>query len=170
LVQKFGYSLLDVSKYDDRGAKVGLFKLHGTVDLFNVEGIVRQRRYMEELGEELIYYPTEFSGYNHVIESPYLELFYLFRERLAQDNAWLIIGSSLRDRTICSIMDSVISLKQENQRPKVILTNPDIDVRNRLALSGFKCLSKSLRHIPRSFGSDEITKEIGQALTEAENG
>jgi len=165
LVQRFGYVIFDISTYDERSGKVGLFKLHGTIDLFNIDGIVRQRKFMENLGEEVVYYPIEFSGYNHVIESPYLELFYLFRNRLRGDNTWIIIGSSLRDRTICSIMNDVIRLESIDQRPRVVLVTPDINIPNRLKSWGFLHLGERIRQVAEKFGSDETNRKIIDILT-----
>ena len=164
LVQKYGCLYFDVSSFKDKGRIIGLFKLHGAIDLFNIDGEIRQRRYGEETGDEVVYYPIEFSGYRHIIESPYLELFYLFRERLNQDfrGIWIIAGSSLRDRTICSIMNDVIRLKPEGQRPKVIFVNPDKAVTERLEAWGFIHLQEriSQHHIQRKFGSDETNETI----------
>lgn len=160
LVQRYGNTLFDISTFNDGGMIVGLLKLHGSIELFNINGIVRRKIYEEEIGEEVVYYPVEFSGYQHVIESPYLELFYLFRERINRDNVWIIIGSSLRDRTICSIMNDVIRLKTEGQRPKVVFVNPDDAVIKRLGEWGFIYLKDRIRQVKEYFGKEETNGKI----------
>ena len=160
LAQKYGDTVFDVSSFDDKGNRVGLFKLHGSIDLFDINGILRRKIYDEEIGEEVVYYPVEFSGYQHVIESPYLELFYLFRDRINRDNIWIIIGSSLRDRTICSIMNDVIRLKPEGQQPRVVFVNPDDTVVKRLGEWGFIYLRDRIRHVKEYFGSKETNEMI----------
>lgn len=167
LVNKFGHLTLDVSSFNDGSNRVGLFKLHGSIDLFTIDGMIRRKIYEEESGLELVYYPVEFSGYQHIIESPYLELFYLFRERLNQEDTWIIIGSSLRDRTICSIMNDVIRLKTEGEYPKIIFVNPEVGIIPRLKDWGFPYLADrvSQNHIRDYFGSDETNKKILEHLT-----
>lgn len=162
LLHKYGLTYFDISSYNDNNIRVGLFKLHGTIDLFNIDGMIRQRKFGEESGEEIVYYPIEFSGYQKIIESPYLEIFYLFRERINRDNNWIIIGSSLRDRTICSIMNDVIRLKPIAQRPKVICINPNNSIMDRLKNWGFINLEERIRQnfIENYFGSDDINQEI----------
>ena len=123
---------------------------------------------MEEGGEEVVFYPVEFSGYRHIIESPYLELSYAFRERLTRDfhNIWIIIGSSLRDRTICSIMNDVVRLKTERERPKIIFVNPDKEPIERLHYWGYQHLRTAIRHIRDRFGSEETNTAILNMMTE----
>lgn len=165
-IERFGCLHFDVSSYKDKENIVGLFKLHGTIDLFNINGEIRQRMFGETTGEEIIYYPIEFSGYRHVIESPYLELFYLFRERTSSDlsKKWLIAGSSLRDRTICSIMNDVIRLKREAERPQVIFVNPDKNAIERLQYWGFPHLVNKIIHVPTLFSSEETRVSLYSLL------
>lgn len=166
LDHRFRDVVFDVSKFDDSESKVGLFKLHGSIELFNINGMLRLKRYGEESeGEAVVYYPIEFSGYQHVIESPYLELFYLFRDRLNKDNTWIIVGSSLRDRTICSIMNDVIRLKPEGQQPTIIFVNPDETVVDRLKNWGFLHLSEKISLVKEYFGSDETNKAISSKFS-----
>jgi len=168
LRERFGCLIFDVSSFNDDGNRIGLFKLHGSIDLFNIDGEIRQRRYGENTGEEIVYYPIEFGGYSHIIESPYLELFYLFRDRIDKcpDNKWVIIGSSMRDRTICSIMNDVIRLKFENQRPRIVFVNPDETVIERLKSWGFNYLQERMTrdHIKQAFGTSETLGEIERHL------
>ena len=167
LVPRFGYEEFDASSgFLIKGGlplahpnAIELFKLHGSIDLFNIDGRIRRRIYGEDIGEEVIYYPIEYGGYRHIIESPYLELFYLFRQRISQDNQWIIIGTSLRDRTICSIMNDVIRLERGIERPKIIFVNPDKTVIDRLRNWDFVYLADRIRSVNERFGSDE-TNEI----------
>jgi len=172
LRERFGCLFFDISSFNDGGNRIGLFKLHGTIDLFNIDGEIRQRRYGENIGEEIVYYPIEFGGYSHIIESPYLELFYLFRDRIDKcfDRKWIIIGSSMRDRTICSIMNDVIRTKIENQRPRIVFVNPDETVIERLKSWGFNHLQERMvhHHIKQAFGTSETNNEIGRHLRIAE--
>lgn len=164
---KFGYSSYNVDSFNDVGERIGIFKLHGSMDLYNIQGKIRRKMYEDEIGDEVIYYPVEFSGYRHIIESPYLELFYLFRDRLSKFNLWIIIGSSLRDRTICSIMNNIIQLKIESERPKIILVNPDEKIIDRLKNWDFPYLSEKIVQLKKYFGPDETNDEILKLLTTA---
>ena len=160
LYRKSTRTLFDISSFNDGNHIVGLFKLHGSIDLFNIDGIIRHRDHYETKGEEVIYYPAEFSGYQNIIESPYLELFYLFRDRLNNQRLWIIIGSSLRDRTICSIMNDFIRLKNDVERPKILLVNPDTNTLSRLIDWGFSPLALRILPIYDPFGSDETNNTI----------
>lgn len=167
VLYKFGHLIYDVDSFEDVGNRVGLFKLHGSIDLYNIQGKIRRKVYEEEIGYEVIYYPVEFSGYMNIIESPYLELFYLFRNRLNISKLWIIIGSSLRDRTICSIMNDVIRLKIESERPKIILVNPNKKIIDRLKNWGFTYLSETIVQLKKYFGPDETNIEILNLLTKS---
>jgi len=164
LKQRFGQNLFDVSSYTEAEQDIKVFKLHGSVDLFNIKGIIRQRRHNEIIGEEVIYFPIEFSGYNRVIESPYLELFYLFREEIGNDGTWMIAGTSLRDRTICSIMNDVIRLKSEKERPNILFINPDQSVIDRVGAWGYSHLRDRLIPLPHDFGLPETYDLISKRL------
>lgn len=166
LNQRFGYNAFDVSSYEDEGTEhyVKVFKLHGSVDLFNIDGVVRQRRHGETIGEEVVYFPIEFGGYNRVIESPYLELFYLFRKELDDERRWIIAGTSLRDRTICSIMNDVIRLKSEKERPRILFINPDQGVIDRVGTWGYSHLKDRLIPISNDFGLPETYDSIMKKL------
>ncbi len=168
IVRRYGDYVLDVDSYDDADNKVGVFKLHGSIDLFRKNGDISQVRAFtsdgmthlgEELGEEHIRYPIEFGGYRHVIESPYLELFRLFRERLRVDiqSLWLLIGSSFRDITICSIMNDVLRLKEIGRQPVVILVNPSAKtIVERLKKWGMNTFAELVRNVEEKFGTEEF--------------
>jgi len=168
IVLRYGDYVLDVDSYDDRDNKVGVFKLHGSIDLFRKNGNIIQvraftrdgRTYLaEKIGEEHIRYPIEFGGYRHVIESPYLDLFRLFRDRLKVEfqSLWLLIGSSFRDITICSIMNDVLRLREIGKRPVIILVNPSAKtIVERLKKWGMNTFAELVKNVEEKFGTDEF--------------
>ena len=161
------HAVLDASTLqlqDVRSQRVVLLKLHGSTDLFEIDGMIRRKIHTDEIGQELVYYPVEFSGYRHIIESPYLELFSSFKDKINRDNTWIIIGSSLRDRTICSIMNDVIRLKPERQRPKIVYVNPNEDAVKNLKDWRFLQERISPNHIKEYFGSNETNTKIESKL------
>jgi len=175
IVPRYGYNVFDIDSFDDRDDKVGLFKLHGSVDLFRKNGQIRQlpvytseqgSTYLgEEFGEELMRYPIEFGGYRNVIESPYLDLFRIFRDRIRNDHVWLLIGSSFRDITICSIINDVLRLQQRGQNPIIILVNPSGKaIADRLEKWGMGSFSSLIRTVEQRFGTDECIKELGEVF------
>jgi len=176
IVPRYGEYVLDVDSYDDKDSKVGVFKLHGSIDLFRKNGDISQVRAFtsdglthlgEKLGEEHIRYPIEFGGYRHVIESPYLELFRLFRDRLRVDiqSLWLLIGSSFRDITICSVMNDVLRLKEVGRRPVIIFVNPSAKtIVERLKKWGMNTFAELVRNVEEKFGTDEFIKGLHKAF------
>jgi len=173
IVSRYGYHVLDVDSYDDRDTKVGVFKLHGSVDLFKKNGEIRQLpafpskdglTYLgDEFGEEHIRFPIEFGGYRHVIESPYLDMFRLFRDRIKVEHQslWLLIGSSFRDITICSIMNDVLRLEELGRHPLIILINPNAKaIVKRLKKWGMNTFAGLITGVEEKFGTPEYIKGL----------
>lgn len=115
-----------------------LFKFHGSVNLFRrgvdiyrenvsvyeieklgIEGIINK------YGDLTLVYPIESTGQEHLTQSPYLDLYFIFRERLVEqtysNNLWLILGTSLQDTTLCSAMEYALSSKHTGDWPVIIL-------------------------------------------------
>jgi len=177
IVPRYGYNVFDVDSFNDKDQKVGVFKLHGSVDLFRKNGEIRQLpvytpdmglTYLgEEYGEELMRYPIEFGGYRHVIESPYLDLFRLFRDRMrvGLSQLWLLIGSSFRDRTICSIINDVLRLKERGEQPIVLFVNPSGKaIVERLKKWGMNTFAGLISVVEASFGTSECITKLDEAL------
>lgn len=168
IVNRFGDNVFDVNSYTNGANKIGVYKLHGSIDLFQKGDLIRQSLpivsditdFKEEFGEESLRWPIEFGGYRHIIESPYLDLFRLLRDRAREDKYWIIIGSSLRDRTICSILNDVLRLRIIRERPKVVLIDIEPNqIVNRLRDWGYDSLADTIMPIKTSFGSDKFSVE-----------
>ncbi len=132
IVLRRGENVFDINSFQDNEALVGIFKLHGSVDLFSKADKIRKlsafpegrTSFGEEFGDEVMRWPIEFGGYRRIMESPYLDLFRLFRQRIEKDRIWILIGSSFRDISICSTMNDVVRLKIQRNYPKVVFINP----------------------------------------------
>ena len=162
IVYRYGENFFDVSSYNEIANKIGIFKLHGSIDLFQKKDQIRQLPILNEditylgndIGEESIRWPIEFGGYRHVIESPYLDLFRLLRDKIKDEHWWIIIGSSLRDRTICSILNDVLRLKEKRERPTILLINRNPEpVVQRLRDWEFLSFADSASNVKVEFGS-----------------
>ncbi len=174
IVKKYGEDIFDVDSYESPPEKnIKIFKLHGSIDLFQKSGKIRQldvagpeKTFLgEECGEESMRWPIEFGGYRHVIESPYLDLFRLFRQAAKQDSWWIIIGFSFRDRTICSILDDVLRLKPVRERPHVLIINRHTQpVSKRLKEWGYYTLAESIWPVEAEFGSKDLPTKLHEAF------
>lgn len=105
--------------------------LHGSLDLFRrkrykKEGIYEEISKMpdadvylsdrpEEIENIFIIYPLEAIGYEETVKSPYLDLLSHFKLSLKQSSIIFIIGYSLRDPTIGSIMEEAVGEKIRNR-------------------------------------------------------
>jgi hypothetical protein len=176
IVPMYGYNVFDIDSFNDSSANVGVFKLHGSVDLFIKNRHIRQLsayRYEkgvthlgEDFGEELMRYPIEFGGYQHVMESPFLDLFRLFRDRIRDDQLWLLVGSSFRDVTICSIMNDVLRSKRASEYPKILLVNPHSQkIIDRLKEWGMLPFAELINKIEAKFNTDECNTILSSALS-----
>jgi len=149
-------------------------KLHGSVDLFQKKGKIRQldaaraeKTFLgEEYGEESMRWPIEFGGYRHVIESPYLDLFRRLRDAAKAKNWWIIIGFCFRDRTICSLLNDVLRLKPERERPKVLLLDcrPEPTVK-RLRDWEYYALADTVHPVEVEFGSKDLSTRLQEAFS-----
>jgi len=176
IVRRYGYNVFDVDSFNDSNANVGVFKLHGSVDLFRKNRQIRQLsafRYEkgvthlgEYFGEELMRYPIEFGGYQHIIESPFLDLFRLFRDRIRNDGMWILVGSSFRDITICSIMNDVLRSKRVSEYPKIVFVNPSAQkIIDRLKEWGMLPFAELINKIEAKFNSDECNTALPSAVS-----
>lgn len=151
---------------------IEIVKLHGSVDLYQQGENIRQipiarvgsetqfTHLGEELGEELgdfMVWPVESSGARHVYQSPHLDLYILFRDRLAAEltkpkPVWLLVGSSFRDLTITSIMNEVLRLHHRGNQTNVILIDPLATSRKaEIKRYGFATLADSITCIDAKF-------------------
>lgn len=130
IVKKYGEDIFDVDSYSSlQSQNIKIYKLHGSIDLFQYKGKIRflsaggtKKTFLgEECGDYSIRWPVEFGGYRHVIESLYLEMFRLLRDMAKGECWWIIIGFSFRDRSVCSILNDLLELKAIRDRPRTLL-------------------------------------------------
>jgi hypothetical protein len=172
IIQRFGENVFDVDSYDsppEQNKPCKIYKLHGSVDLFEKEGKIRKldaprtddRFVIKEYGKESMRFPIEFGGYRQIIESPYLDMFRRLRDTAKKENWWIIIGFSFRDRTVCSILNDVLRLKPQRERPTVLLLNRHTDpVLNRLMKWGYEALHDRIYPAEVEFGSKDFTAQL----------
>ena len=174
IVNKYGENLLDVDSYEaPSSVDVRVFKLHGSVDLFEEKGKIRQLNVAgakktflgHEYGKESMRWPIEFGGYKHIIESPYLDLFRKLRDAAKKDSWWIVIVFSFRDRTICSLLNNVLSLKPKRDRPSILLLDihPEIIIK-RLEDWDYPDLAKTIHPVEVQFGGQDLSKKLHDAL------
>jgi hypothetical protein len=174
IVSRYGEDVLDVDSYAAHPTtNVRIYKLHGSVDLFQKKGRTRQlqapgaeKTFLgDEYGEEVMRWPIEFGGYRHVIESPYLDLFRLLRDTAKVDKWWIIIGFSFRDRTICSILNDVLELKAQRDRPNALLIDAQTEpIVKRLEDWGYHALAETLLPVETEFGTEKLSARLQQVL------
>jgi hypothetical protein len=172
IVKRYGEDLFDVDSYESpRTQAIGIkiYKLHGSVDLFQKKGRIIQlnaagaeKTFLgKEYGEESMRWPIEFGGYRHVIESPYLDLFRLLRDTAKEKRWWIMIGFSFRDRTICSVLDDVLRLKPERDRPNALLIDRHIDpIVKRLREWGYDALVDTIYPVEVEFGNKDLSTKL----------
>jgi len=174
----FGRNLFVVDSYNKRQGNIKVLKLHGSIDLYRSGDHIQQVDYRlgdlkiltEEYGEVFIHWPIEFGGYKYVIESPNLEMFSLFRKILSEDDIWIIIGFSFRDRSICSLMNNLLVPLKETDRPQIALISPNPDpIRARLRQWGMNLLTDLMHPTMGRFGDDSYHKGLEDALTSKSN-
>lgn len=151
-----------------------LVKLHGSIDFFKTsEGNIislqvpfASRREIEEkvlplgieIEDEVIIYPTETGTNRKVTESPFSDLYYQFRTAFQADPYLIIIGFSLRDRTICSILQDVL-ISGAAQGCKIFLIDPKAEeIMGMLRVRGFRLLSDTIRPVACSVDDPEIER------------
>jgi len=123
-----GDQALDAESFDKKEAnKFTYIPLHGSFDLFrkkifraggtyytvvkNTDPVKLYDADASEFENIFIIYPLEATGYEESVQSPYFDMLHNFRTSLSSDNTVFIIGSSLRDVTISSILEQVIKEK-----------------------------------------------------------
>ncbi len=158
---EYGREVFNASYYD--GSQPRLYKLHGSIDLFIKDGVIRRLPAFadtdgvatfsgEEYGQEYLFYPIEASGYGHVQTGPFLAMMYDFRNFLERDGKWIIIGSSLRDRTITSTLDDVLRSKPRGSLPRIALLDKNADhLVARLNAQGFVTLAEVVTPVTEEF-------------------
>ena len=112
--------------------------LHGSIDYFYYDVLKKEGsyteirkhpdpisyyRYKENLKNMFIIYPLEAIGYEETIKSPYLDMLYLFSESLMTNDLFYIIGHSLRDPTISSIIEDRLEKKIDQGRIEPLSDN-----------------------------------------------
>jgi hypothetical protein len=167
IVNRYGENLFEVDSYDGPLTRdVRIFKLHGSVDLFQKKGKIRQlssavaeKTFLgEDYGDESMRWPIEFGGYRHVIESPYLDLFRRLRDGAKAKDWWIIIGFSFRDRTICSLLNDVLGLKA------LLLDCHPEPIVKRLEDWGYQALVDTLHPLEVEFGSKDLSRKLHEAF------
>jgi len=78
-------------------------------DILKIPEITRFEANPENLKDIFIIYPLEAIGYEESVKSPYLDMLYYFKKSLIQDGRAFIVGYSLRDPTIGSILEEVLA-------------------------------------------------------------
>jgi len=170
-ITKFGEDIFDGSIFINTRSNLDLVKLHGSIDLFVNE---RKIRFLagagavdtsaitflgKEYGPEFMVYPVESSSSIELLQSPFIELLYYFKQRLIDNKTWIIIGSTFRDLTVASIMNEVIMQKSKIDFPTVLHINPDATKINTYLLDkGYKSLSEVIEPINSCF-MDASTEE-----------
>lgn len=169
----FGKNLFVVDSYTKRSGGIKILKVHGSMDLYKKGDYIQQVDYRlgdfdslrEEYGEVFIHWPIEYGGYKHVIESPNLELYNLLRKELSEDDIWIIIGFSLRDRSICSLMNNLLIPLKKTEHPKIALIDPNPDpIRARLRKWGMNILDDLIYATTGKFGEDSYHEGLKEAL------
>jgi len=174
---RWGYNVFNIDAF--KGKPIEVCKLHGSIDFFKQDEDIRQFQtfgidiqneitYLgEDYGEEFMVYPIESSGARHVIQSPYLDLYNLLRERLLRENSrpdatWVIVGSSFRDLTIASIMNEVLRLRETGERPLVTFIDPQAgSVAQKLRSDGYTALADIISPIEGEFGKADVFERLG---------
>ena len=180
IVNRYGENIFDVDEYgslQSQNKVARIYKLHGSIDLFETKGKIRQftaaggeRTFLgESYGEESLRWPIEFGGYRHVIESPYLDMFRLLRDTAKEKHWWIFIGFSFRDRTICSILNDVLRAKTRNERPNaLLLTCHPAPIVERLKEWNYQALVDTIYPVEAEFGSNEFSSKFSKALLDKE--
>ena len=174
IVNKYGETLFDVDSYETpSNTNIRIFKLHGSVDLFEEKGKIRKLNVAgakktflgHEYGKESMRWPIEFGGYRHIIESPYLDLFRKLRDAATRNKWWIVIGFSFRDRTICSLLNNVLTLKSKRDRPTILLldNHPEIIIK-RLENWDYPALAKTIQPVEVQFGGQDLHKKLHEVF------
>lgn len=179
-----GQNYFNLGRIDNPTCSPHLLKLHGSLDLFRLpKGNIVQlqfpyQKYKEikeasctygiDIAEEVILYPTEAGANRRIIESPFTDLYYRFRKIFESIPKIAIIGFSMRDRTICSILEYTLANSNLSQ-PKIFLIDPEASrIKSFLNKKGFEILSKLAKAIDSRIEDPQlknILKSCGENLT-----
>ena len=146
IIDRQSNPVFDVRKFDSSsGSELKYVPLHGSLDLVktrrpkgegsyeDISKISDPIGYFEDkpanMKDVFIIYPLEAIGYEESVKSPYLDMLYTFRSSL-RDQSWIfVIGYSLRDPTIGSIFEEVITERIKNG--EINLLSEDFDSRKK---------------------------------------
>lgn len=151
---------------------VELFKLHGSISYVRTKegNIFNDFRFEKEgvtnigaaIEDEIMWYPLESTGYEYISQSPFLELFNIFKDRLKRDNIWIIIGFSFRDKNISGMFNDVA---RSNRDVIAILIDPQSEnIKNELK-KNFRYLAEKITPINGKFGDEEILEKLSAFTT-----
>ena len=174
---RWGYNIFNVNSY--RTSALEIVKLHGSIDLFKKGDDIRHFQTVvedfesltthlgEEYGEEFMVWPIESSGAQHAIQSPHLDLYYLFRDRLGKEltkekgGVWLIVGFSFRDLTVTSIMNEVARQIEPAVHLNVILIDTEATyIKEKIRSDGFATLADLITPLDDLFGSPNLLTRL----------
>ena len=171
IVERFGEYVYDVGRFlrQEQRSDIELIKLHGSIDFFVKNGQIRflpgagamdtsAITYLgDEYGPEFMVYPVESSTSVDLMKSPLIEQLYVFRERLAQNRTWIVIGSTFRDSSLASIMSDVLMQRAEGDYPTVLHINPEAKrINTYLENKGHALLASLIRPIEYRFVEDSL--------------
>lgn len=139
--------VLNVRKFESMPSTLNYVALHGSLDLIKInrekeKGVYKDVfkipdpiRYFDgkpdNIKDAFIIYPLEAIGYEESIKSPYLDMLHNFRNFLEAENTVFIIGYSLRDPTVGSILEEVIA--KRIREGDILPLFEDIDKRKSVA-------------------------------------
>ena len=142
-ISKQSQPVLDINRLGDTATGFAYVSLHGCLDLFRrtspkgagrystIQKMPDPIRYYEDKPELLknvfMIYPLEAIGYEESVKSPYLDMLIKFRFTLMNEFMVFIIGYSLRDPTIGSILEEVIA--ERIRKGHLNLLSQDLDSR-----------------------------------------
>jgi hypothetical protein len=176
IVERYGEHVFDVSTLplvQQNSVVNELIKLHGSIDLFVKDKRIRLlpgAGAMDtsaitflgaEYGPEFMIYPVESSTSTELVQSPFIEQLYIFRNRLAINRSWIIVGSTFRDLTLASIMNDVLVNKNKGAYPTVLHINPEATKINEyLKKKRYDLLAGIIKPIDGCFIDDKVGNEL----------
>ena len=82
-----------------------------------------------------------------------------------KNNWWIVIGFSFRDRTICSLLNNVLTLKSKRDRPRILLldNHPEIIIK-RLEDWDYPALAETIHPVEVQFGGQDLSKKLHEAF------
>lgn len=142
-IDKQGYPVLNVEKFHIDTDGFNYVPLHGSLDLIQISRpkgggtykdilkISDPIRYFEgqpaNMRSVFMIFPLEAVGYEESIKSPYIDMLDAFRSSLRMESTVFVIGHSLRDPTIGSIFEEVLT--ERIRKGDLNLLSDDLDSR-----------------------------------------